>query len=40
MSELLEGGEFDDMVPQAAKRQPPLEEFKESLSHHKVIALL
>lgn len=40
VTELIEGGEFDDMVPQAAKKLPPLDEFKELLTQHKVVALI
>jgi len=28
VTELVEAGEFDGMVPQSAKRLPPAEEFK------------
>ena len=40
VTELVESGEFDAMVPQQAKKRPPLEEFKELLSQHKVVALI
>lgn len=40
MTELIEGGEFDDMVPQAGKKLPPLEEFKELLTQHRAIAII
>lgn len=38
--ELVEAGEFDEMVPQSAKKLPPIEEFKEVLGQHRVVALI
>jgi hypothetical protein len=32
VTELIEGSEFDDMVPESAKKLNPLDEFKELLS--------
>ena len=40
MTELVEEGEFDDMVPQAAKALPPKEAFARILTQHKVALLL
>ena len=40
VSELVEAGEFDAMVPQPAKRLAPADEFKELLAQHKVLAIL
>lgn len=40
VTELIEGDEFDEMVPQAAKKLPPLDEFKELLSQHRVVIII
>ena len=38
--DLVEGGEFDEMVPQQAKKLPSKEEFGELLTFHPVVVLL
>lgn len=32
VTEMVESGEFDQLVPQTAKRLPPMDEFKELLT--------
>ncbi len=38
--DLVEAGEFDEMVPKEAKKLPPKEEFGELLTFHPVVVLL
>jgi hypothetical protein len=40
VTELIESGEFDAMVPQPAKKPAPADEFKEILQAHRVLAIL
>ena len=40
MSELVEAGELDSMLPPTAKRLPPQEDFKELLQSHPVLAVI
>jgi Grx4 family monothiol glutaredoxin len=40
VTELIESGEFDAMVPQPAKKPAPADEFKEILQTHRVLAIL
>ena len=40
VSELVEEGEFDAMVPTSAKALPPLEKFKKTLVSNKIVILL
>ncbi|CDW76674.1 monothiol glutaredoxin-s17-like [Stylonychia lemnae] len=40
VTELIEGGEFEEMVPKVCKALPPLEEFQVLLNEHKVLALI
>lgn len=40
VTELIENGEFDDMVPKAAKKLPPSEEWPQILKDHKVLVII
>lgn len=40
VSELVEEGEFDAMVPNSAKALPPLDKFKGTLASNKIVILL
>jgi glutaredoxin-related protein len=40
VTELIEAGEFDEMVPENAKKKAPAGEFKELLGTHKVVAVI
>eukprot|EP00347_Sterkiella_histriomuscorum_P021830 403332619 len=40
VTELIENGEFDEMVPKSAKKLPPSEEWPMILSQHKVLAII
>lgn len=40
VTELIENGEFDEMVPKAAKKLPPQEEWPQILKQHKILVII